>query len=122
MYLKKDSTISRHSRCKIKQGGWKAVARDFLEGYMNSCSLHGFKYVANPSPWKSFFWVCIMIASIVFCAIFIKVQMRKFEESILTTTISSTADPVWTIPFPAVTICNNIIVSKSGADNIKNML
>ncbi|GJQ77265.1 hypothetical protein Trydic_g20690 [Trypoxylus dichotomus] len=48
--------------------------------------------------------------------------MRKFQNSVLTTTISSTADPVWTIPFPAVTICNNIVVSKTGADEIKAML
>lgn len=107
---------------KLKHRKWRRAARKFFEGYMTSSSLHGFKYVADPLLWKSLFWTCIMIASIVFCAIFIEVQMSKFKENVLTTTISSTGEPVWSIPFPAITICNNIIVSKSRAAGIKLLL
>ncbi|KAK9719816.1 Amiloride-sensitive sodium channel [Popillia japonica] len=100
----------------------KAIIKTFLEDYLVGSTLHGVKYVADPSPWKSLIWLCIMIASISFCAIFIKVQMNKLDESIITTTISSTAFPVWAIPFPAVTICNNIIVSKTGAKKFQIIL
>lgn len=113
---------SKTSRTKPKQNTWRKVATDFLVDYMNSSTLHGIKYIANPSPWTSLLWICIMIASITFCAILIKVQMKKFDESILTTTVASTAHPAWSIEFPAVTVCNNIVVTRSGASRIVAML
>lgn len=67
-------------------------------------------------------WTLLFITSFVFCFYLIFLQLRRFRETAVLNSITSTGYPVWKHPFPAVTICNNNVVYKNKTGSIINAL
>ncbi|XP_075167589.1 pickpocket protein 28-like [Haematobia irritans] len=81
----------------------------FKETYKEFCfntSIHGFQYFDQHRPWHEIvFWILVFVVSIFFCASMIFQVYVKWKETPVIVTISEKPTPIWSIPFPAVTIC-----------------
>jgi amiloride-sensitive sodium channel len=49
--------------------------------------------------------VCILCVSV--AVVMMKIVWLRFQDSPTVTTVETTTYPIWNIPFPAVTLCNN---------------
>jgi amiloride-sensitive sodium channel len=61
--------------------------------------------------------ICITVA-----AIMMRIVWLRFDESPTVTTVETTTYPIWNLPFPAVTLCNNNKIYKSAAITLANNL
>lgn len=91
--------------------------------YFQETTLHGFRYITDPksSKLKSFFWACICAISTCLCFILIRSQFVSYYSNRITTTIATTAFPIWEVPFPAVTICSFNTVYKDATEEIREL-
>jgi len=60
--------------------------------------------------WSAVFIICVSVATVM-----MRIVWLRFDESPTVTTVETTTYPIWNIPFPAVTLCNNNKVYKSAA-------
>ena len=67
--------------------------------------------------WSAVFIICVTVATIM-----MKIVWTRFGESPTVTTVETTTYPIWNIPFPAVTLCNNNKVYKSAAHTLAKNL
>lgn len=101
--------------------------RQLKGGFKYCCaktSLHGFQYIMNPKLafCTRFFFTAVCLASIVFCFYLSKLQLYEYNENPVMTSLTTTAYPVWKVPFPSVTICNFNIVYKNTMLKMAKML
>jgi hypothetical protein len=94
------------------------------KNYFSETSLHGFRYItdAKSSKFKSFFWALVCIISTCLCFILIRSQIRSYYSNRITTTILTTAFPIWEVPFPTVTLCNFNLIYKNNTQQFKDLL
>ncbi|XP_011699645.1 PREDICTED: pickpocket protein 28-like [Wasmannia auropunctata] len=87
--------------------------------YCDNTNLHGFRYISmgGSSIIESVLWFVVCISSIVFCVILMLRLWANYSNNPIVTTIY-TSNPIWNVPFPAVTICNNNKVYRPHADLI----
>ncbi|XP_063907596.1 sodium channel protein Nach-like [Zophobas morio] len=92
-----------------------------IKKYYRETTLHGFRYITDPdsSKFKSYFWTIVCLISTVLCFILIRSQFRSYYSNRITTTILTTAFPIWEVPFPAVTICNFNLVYRHNTHQIR---
>ncbi|XP_073819618.1 pickpocket protein 28-like [Musca autumnalis] len=75
--------------------------------YCANTSIHGVQYLGDRRPLKEkFFWISVFIVSIYCCTILIENIYEKWTETPVIVSFSEKSTPVWSIPFPAVTICS----------------
>jgi hypothetical protein len=93
------------------------------KNYFSETSLHGFRYItdAKSSKFKSFFWALVCIISTCLCFILIRSQIRSYYSNRITTTILTTAFPIWEVPFPTVTLCNFNLIYKNNTQQFKDL-
>ncbi|CAH1100667.1 unnamed protein product [Psylliodes chrysocephalus] len=78
----------------------------YFKEYCNSTSIHGFKYFAESrSLCERLLWLILVLFSISACVYLIVQTYVKFQQSPVIVSFATTNTPIYTIPFPAVTIC-----------------
>ncbi|XP_033606268.1 sodium channel protein Nach isoform X3 [Cryptotermes secundus] len=65
--------------------------------------------MASPKSWfaERLLWAAVCIVCITVAVIMMKIVWNRFNESPTVTNVETTNYPIWNIPFPAVTLCNN---------------
>ncbi|XP_044255826.1 sodium channel protein Nach-like [Tribolium madens] len=114
--------------CKVKMKRRHKIiinrVQTCTKNYFQESSLHGFHYITDQksSKFKSYFWALVCTISTCLCFMLIRSQFMSYYSNRITTTIATTAFPVWEVPFPAVTICNFNVVYKDATIEIKELL
>ncbi|CAG9859695.1 unnamed protein product [Phyllotreta striolata] len=81
------------------------IHRYFRE-YCNSTSIHGMKYLAEDrSLGERLLWLGLICCSLSACIYLILQIYGKFQRSPVIVTFATSESPIYTIPFPAVTVC-----------------
>ncbi|XP_051174622.1 pickpocket protein 11-like [Leptopilina boulardi] len=115
--------IIRLSSRKRKCSGKKILGPNF-QNFCEHTSLHGFHYITSPntSVVERIIWslICTIFLLIAFGMMFI--IMYHYSKTPTTTTIETTAYPIWDIEFPAITICNHNKVYLPSALNVTKTL
>ncbi|KYN08319.1 Sodium channel protein Nach [Cyphomyrmex costatus] len=95
----------------------------WFNAYCKNTNLHGFRYINidGSSIIENVLWFTVCISSIVLCVILMWRLWTDYWNNPTVTTIY-TSNPVWNMPFPAVTICNNNKVYRPYADLIAENL
>ncbi|XP_065354330.1 pickpocket protein 28 [Calliphora vicina] len=89
-----------------KKSLWQGIKQIYFE-YCANTSIHGVQYLGEARPWKEkFFWLSVFIVSIYCCSNLIENIYNKWNETPVIVSFSEKSTPVWSIPFPAVTICS----------------
>jgi hypothetical protein len=75
--------------------------------YCRESSAYGFKYLVEPrfSLLERFFWAAVVFAGMVIAVISIQSSYLEWDLDPVQTTVDTTAFPIQSVPFPAVTIC-----------------
>ncbi|KAJ3646109.1 hypothetical protein Zmor_023713 [Zophobas morio] len=75
--------------------------------YCNHTSVHGFQYFGekNRHIVERIWWLIVFVICLAACVISIYAVYKKWEESPVIVNFGNTRTPIYTIPFPAVTIC-----------------
>ncbi|CAH1098522.1 unnamed protein product [Psylliodes chrysocephalus] len=80
--------------------------RNYFKEYCNNTSIHGFKYFGeNRSYFERGWWFVVFVLSLTACFFAISMVYQKWIKSPVIVTFATMETPVYTIPFPAVTIC-----------------
>jgi len=95
----------------------KKAIKEIYHEYCTNTSIHGVQYLGENRPIKEkCFWMVVFIISIYCCTILIRSVYLKWNETPVIVSFSEKSTPVWSIPFPAVTICSETkrILNKEG--------
>ncbi|XP_018572876.1 pickpocket protein 28-like [Anoplophora glabripennis] len=99
---KPNSNVSKKYRStpKVKR------ARKYFREYCESSGIHGFRYLAEKrSLCERLLWGIMIITSISLCCYLISRIYKKYDQSPVIVSFSTKETPIFTIPFPAVTVC-----------------
>lgn len=85
------------------QKGWRQHFDDFAE----QSSIHALKHLTctQRSLSQRIFWLVAMLTSAVCFIIFLVHLLNRWERGPLFIGLAEKSQPIWDIPFPAVTIC-----------------
>ena len=85
---------------------FRNIIQIFYE-YCSNTSIHGVQYLGETRPRREkIFWLCVFAVSIFCCSILINSIYIKWHETPVIVSFSEKSTPVWSIPFPAITICS----------------
>ncbi|CAG9830686.1 unnamed protein product [Diabrotica balteata] len=85
----------------------------YFKEYCNSTSIHGFKYLAEErSLGERLLWISLITMAFMGCGYLISQIYSKYTESPVIVSFATKESPIYTIPFPAVTICPTTIARK----------
>lgn len=136
-----DSRSKDHSRSNEEHLECSLLKKFYynLEKYFEHSTLHGLRYVGDPSisfgeryyniyldPRQNrirsyrLFWLISFICAICFSAYFINNIYDKFDMNPVIMSLNPTPVQLETLPFPAVTICNMNQATKYEAEQILN--
>nr|XP_023021680.1 uncharacterized protein LOC111510056 [Leptinotarsa decemlineata] len=77
--------------------------------YYDNTGIHGFKYFGERrSLFEKILWIIIFITSMILCIAVIYQTYRKWQTSPVIVNFDSGETNIYEIPFPAVTICNEV--------------
>ncbi|CAG9863466.1 unnamed protein product [Phyllotreta striolata] len=81
-------------------------ARNYFKEYCNNSSIHGFKYFGeNRSYFERIWWFVVFVITLCIALYSIMQVYQKWIKSPVIVTFSTMETPIYTIPFPSVTIC-----------------
>uniref|UniRef100_A0A182WEP1 Pickpocket n=1 Tax=Anopheles minimus TaxID=112268 RepID=A0A182WEP1_9DIPT len=97
-----------------KEDGKRSIWVD----YCSNSTIHGFKYLVGNkrSTIERIWWVIVCLLSLYGCGSLIHSVYRKWDREPVVVTFAEKPAPVFTIPFPAVTICPETKVRKKDLD------
>ncbi|CAK1542578.1 unnamed protein product [Leptosia nina] len=86
-----------------------------LKQFLYEGSLHGVKYIFEPSfsHKERVVWIVIIVISITICAMNVIQLISKWTSTPFVNVIDSLPTPIWAIPFPTVVLCPHIHVKLS---------
>ncbi|XP_073811879.1 pickpocket protein 28-like [Musca autumnalis] len=112
--LNDDTSMDLEQHTSQKESGSDTPAKKSLslslkeiyEEFCSNTSIHGFQYFGQRRPRKEIgFWIIIFIITIYFCtSIIVKIYIKWCDTPVIVS-FSEKSTPIWSIPFPAVTIC-----------------
>ncbi|XP_032681730.1 sodium channel protein Nach-like isoform X4 [Odontomachus brunneus] len=87
----------------------ESTGHKLLTEYLQDSSIHGIKYLSNlrirPSIVGKIYWALIIICSFVFLIWMVSTIWMRYSADPLRTVVESFEEPIFKIPFPAVTLC-----------------
>ncbi|XP_075982448.1 uncharacterized protein LOC142980755 [Anticarsia gemmatalis] len=97
---------------------WVFEVMKGLKQFFYQGSLHGVKYIFEPTFGKKekWTWVVIMIISILICAVIMIQLFCKWTSTPFVNVIDSVPTPIWAVPFPTVVVCPHLHVKMSYAN------
>ncbi|CAG4976206.1 unnamed protein product [Colias eurytheme] len=104
--IKKDEPKSLRLFAKL----WFREVIKGLKQFLYEGSLHGVKYIFEPSfsHKERIVWIIIVVISIIICAMNIIQLVSKWTSTPFVNVIDSLPTPIWAIPFPTVVLCPHI--------------
>ncbi|KAL3273911.1 hypothetical protein HHI36_015338, partial [Cryptolaemus montrouzieri] len=92
---------------KEKVPGFRKNVAEYFGEFTSNTGIHGFKYMGEPGRHllEKIYWVSLFGVSLYFCVSLIYQTWMKWELSPVLVSFARSPTPVWSIPFPAVTIC-----------------
>ncbi|CAK1589060.1 unnamed protein product [Parnassius mnemosyne] len=104
--------------CKLFTRLWFAEVIKGLKQFLYEGSLHGVKYIFEPtfSRKEKLIWIIIMVISVAICAVNIIQLLCKWHTKPFVNVIDSLPTPIWAIPFPTVVLCPHLHVQLSYAN------
>ena len=99
--------------CKRKSG---------FEIYCEMASIHGFINFVDATTWQRAFWFSVVILAVLLSGFILLLSHFMNTDTPIILYAESTQYPTWSIPFPAVTICNLNRISKHKALNYAEKL
>ncbi|CAH1100673.1 unnamed protein product [Psylliodes chrysocephalus] len=89
-----------------KPKGILAKTHIYFKEYCNSTTIHGFKYFTESrSLCERLLWLILVLFSLLACIYLIVQTYVQFQQSPVIVTFATADTPIYTIPFPAITIC-----------------
>ncbi|KAI8121516.1 Pickpocket protein 19 [Lucilia cuprina] len=87
---------------------FKESAIQLLYDFGQKSTIHGTNRIAqeNATKYERYFWTLILIYAIIGCIYICLILSQRFNAGVFQTVVDSTDKPVFHIPFPEVTICN----------------
>lgn len=78
-----------------------------MQAFQRESSFQTLKHVLNQElHWmERLFWLIVIIAGVTLCSIGILISWNKMSSNMLQTVVNESPSPIWSVPFPAVTIC-----------------
>ncbi|XP_046392144.1 sodium channel protein Nach-like [Ischnura elegans] len=122
--LKKTKKKGRHfdRPAKVKTGRKPGVFGSILRQagqYCKFTSIHGLKYIVMAAKRRKFaestLWAVTCSACVASTVILSFTSWQRYSSSPTLVSLESTSHPVWSVPFPAVTLCNVNKVHKPAA-------
>ncbi|XP_063915462.1 pickpocket protein 28-like [Zophobas morio] len=90
---------------KPKSGFFKSV-RNYFREYCTCTSIHGFRYFGEKRTiFERVWWFIIFIICLSACTISIYAVYKKWERSPVIVSFATKGTPIYSIPFPSVTVC-----------------
>ncbi|VVD02755.1 unnamed protein product [Leptidea sinapis] len=107
--------------------GKTSLSSFFMSKFVEFCKrtdLHGFKYTVmdDLSIVERSCWGVAVFLSINLAIYFVITAYNWYARNPIVTVIESTQGAIWDVPFPAVTICDLNMISRSGALSFANNL
>ncbi|KAJ8943544.1 hypothetical protein NQ318_023055, partial [Aromia moschata] len=94
----------------------------YCREYCDYTGIHGFKYFGERrSLFEKICWVIIFISSLVVCLGVIYETYKKWQCSPVIVNFASEEQNIYEIPFPAVTICHEVKISRPFYNYSKNL-
>ncbi|XP_074027635.1 pickpocket protein 28-like [Leptinotarsa decemlineata] len=85
---------------------WKSV-RNYFREYCNCTSIHGFRYFGEKRTYfERFWWLIVFSITLAACVYAIHEVYQKWVKSPVIVSFATKETPIYSIPFPAVTICS----------------
>jgi hypothetical protein len=78
--------------------------------------------VLSALVFRRLLWGAVCIVCLTVAVIMMKIVWLRFNESPTVTNVETTTYPIWNIPFPAVTLCNNNKVYRPAAIKLAESL
>ncbi|XP_058826840.1 pickpocket protein 28-like [Topomyia yanbarensis] len=80
--------------------------RDLFREYCSTSTVHGVSYISSRrSRLERIWWFVVIVLAVYGCGRLIEKVYRKWDENPVIVSFDEQPTPVWTIPFPAITIC-----------------
>ena len=117
------NSVRRNSIYNLKEFREKELFGTFLlkltQKYFCETSIHGLKYIMESKRLviERMYWILATLSLWSFGIYLIYGVILKWRTSPVIVSFDSDPKPIWNIPFPAVTICNNNKVFKSKVSN-----
>ena len=110
------TTTTRHSQ--MPSSSSKTLWQEQLKVFSSEASVVGLRYVANPSAsvFRRSVWVLLLLAGAAFTTFQIQNRIRYFLSRPVSVNIR--VEYVQQMRFPSVTICNENILTSSGASSL----
>ncbi|BES87540.1 Amiloride-sensitive sodium channel [Nesidiocoris tenuis] len=88
----------------------KESLKHHFQDYCASTSIHGVKYLGDPSRPSSerIWWVTMLACCMIGNGYLISKVWIKWHDSPVIVSFAETAMPIWEVPFPAITFCSEI--------------
>ncbi|XP_060523205.1 uncharacterized protein LOC132700102 [Cylas formicarius] len=84
---------------------WKQI-RNYFRQYCNCTSIHGFRYFGEKRTYfERTWWFVVFSLAFAVCVYLIRAIYIKWERTPVIVSFATSETPIYTIPFPAVTIC-----------------
>ncbi|KPI98186.1 hypothetical protein RR46_09402 [Papilio xuthus] len=101
--------------CKLFARLWLREVLKGLKQFLYEGSLHGVKYIFEPtfSFKERMIWVVIVVISIAICAVNIFQLFSKWHSTPFVNVIDSLPSPIWAVPFPMVVVCPQLHLQRS---------
>ncbi|KAF2903796.1 hypothetical protein ILUMI_02373 [Ignelater luminosus] len=89
--------------------------RHYVKEFCNRTSIHGLNYLGEGGrPFlERIWWIVIIVVALYFCISQILQTYDKWINSPVIVTFATTQTPIWSIPFPAITICPEVKSKKN---------
>ncbi|KPJ13455.1 Sodium channel protein Nach [Papilio machaon] len=106
---------NKAGNCKLFARLWLREVMKGLKQFLYEGSLHGVKYIFEPtfSFKERMIWVVILVISIAICAVNIFQLFSKWHSTPFVNVIDSLPTPIWAVPFPMVVVCPQLHLQRS---------
>ncbi|KAL3273909.1 hypothetical protein HHI36_015336 [Cryptolaemus montrouzieri] len=103
--MSKDTSVIVKPKEKVP--GFRKNVSEYFGEYAGNSGIHGFNYMGEPGRYLSekIYWMFLFGVSLFFCVGLINQTWIKWKSSPVLVSFAQSPSPVWSIPFPAVTIC-----------------
>lgn len=84
---------------------WRNVKK-FVREFCTESTIHGLRNIeAGKTLWERLWWLTVVVLSVLACGMLIQKVYHKWANNPVIVSYDDTATKVWTIPFPAITVC-----------------
>ncbi|CAL8128773.1 unnamed protein product [Orchesella dallaii] len=94
--------------CSWKWCWWNPPQEAIVAEFRNETSLHGLHYIGQPKRHISerIFWIVVFLVGVIAAAFLVYAMIQSYLDTPVVVSFQSKEQPIDTIPFPAVTLCN----------------